>query len=152
MIHIRINWRYYLLDDYNKLRNVRHSVLTLADSLLYKNNELGMKCVSFFSTNLFEVSSVLIYIEQVMFKMYAEMHINPHIKYLLLLSNFNCNLLVNLSKPLLFQISWNYVQLIGVLLKLLTVDCHRKSYYLRNNEDRHTQCLGVMCVIWQLIY
>lgn len=79
-----------------------------------------------------------------MFKMYAEMHINPHINYLLLLSNFNyhCNLLVNFSKPPLFQISRNYVRLIGVLLKLLIVNCHKKSYYLRNNEDRYTYALG----------
>jgi len=39
-----------------------------------------MKCVSFFCTNLFEVSPLLVCIGHVMFKMYAEMHINPHIK------------------------------------------------------------------------
>ena len=89
-----------------------------------------MKYVSFFFANLLEVSSVVIYIEKVMFKMYADIHINPHIKYLLLLSNFNyhCNLLVNFSKPPLFQISQIYVRLIGVLSKLLIVNCHKKSY------------------------
>jgi len=64
MIHIRINWRYYLLDDYNKLRNVRHCVLTLAHSLLYKylwnkNNELGMKFVrSIFYSDIYWASYV----------------------------------------------------------------------------------------------
>jgi len=61
-----------------------------------------------------------------MFKMYEEMHINPRLKYLLLLSNFNyCNLLVNFSKSPLFQISQNYFWIIGVLLKLLIVNCHK---------------------------
>lgn len=81
--------------------------------------------------------------------MYAEMHINFHVKYLLLLSNFNYhwNLSVNFSKPPQYQMSWNYVQLICVFLEVLIVNCCKKSYCLRNNR-RQAHIPGICALGW----